>query len=63
MPDRQQWILDRLLAGKAMTRSMVEKQFGIGAKQAKRELSVLTGKRAIRFVRKPHPGHYVLCDD
>lgn len=63
MPDRQQWILDRLLAGKAMTRSMVEKQFGIGKKQAKRELSVLTGKRAIRFVRKPHPGHYVLCDD
>jgi len=40
---------------------MVEKQFGIGKKQAKRTLTALTNRSMIKFVRKPRPGYYVLC--
>ena len=45
---------------RAFSRKMVEKQFGIGDKQAKRTLTALTNRSTIKFVRKPRPGHYVL---
>jgi hypothetical protein len=60
LTDRQYWILDRLREGEELTRQMVEKQFGIGDKQAKRTLTALTNRSMIKFVRKPRPGHYVL---
>ena len=40
----------------------MEAEFDVGTKQAKRLLSELTGQARIRFVRKPHPGHYDLAD-
>ena len=61
LTDRQYWILDQLRGGVELTRQMVEKQFGIGDKQAKRTLTALTNRSMIKFVRKPKPGHYVLC--
>jgi hypothetical protein len=60
LTDRQYWILDQLREGVELTRQMVEKQFGIGDKQAKRTLTALTNRSMIKFVRKPRPGHYVL---
>ncbi len=60
MNERQYWILDQLRDGVRLTREMVEMRFGIGAKQAKRELSPLTRRGMVRFVRAPRPGHYVL---
>jgi len=60
LTDRQYWILDQLRHGVELTRQMVEKQFGIGDKQAKRTLTALTNRSMIKFVRKPRPGHYVL---
>lgn len=59
--DRQQWILNQLRSGNKVTRSMVEDQFNIGSKQAKRELSGLTQQGLAHFIRKPWPGHYILC--
>ena len=46
-----------------LTRDMVEKQFGIGDKQAKRELTALTTAGEVDFLRRPRPGHYVLRTD
>lgn len=60
LTDRQYWILDQLREGVELIRQMVEKQFGIGDKQAKRTLTALTNRSTIKFVRKPRPGHYVL---
>jgi hypothetical protein len=39
---------------------LVGRKFEVGAKQAKRELSVLTARCLVEFVRKPKPGRYVL---
>ncbi len=36
-------------------------QFRINDKQAKRELSGLSRRGLIRFIRKPRSGYYVLC--
>lgn len=60
LTDRQYWILDQLREGVELIRQMVEKQFGIGDKQAKRTLTALTNRSMIKFVRKPRRGHYVL---
>ncbi len=57
--ERQRWILEQLQQGIKLTRDMVEKQFNIKDKQAKRELAVLSKQRMIEFIRKPRPGYYV----
>ena len=60
MSERHHWVLDQLRDGVHLTREMVEKEFAIGSKQAKRELTVLTTRGLVGFVRKPKPGYYVL---
>ena len=60
LTDRQHWILDQLRDGVELTREMVEKQFQIGARQAKRELAGLSNRRLIAFKRQPWPGRYVV---
>ena len=60
LSDRQHWILDQLRQGVPLTRSMVENQFHIKYKQAKRELTGLSNRGMIEFIRKPKPGYYVL---
>jgi hypothetical protein len=60
--DRQQWILERLRAAGKLTRQDVEKQFGVGEKQAKRELTALTAAGLARFVARPRPGYYALTE-
>ncbi|MAX25688.1 MAG: hypothetical protein CMJ19_14405 [Phycisphaeraceae bacterium] len=60
MTERQLWILDQLRNGMQLTRKMVEDQFAIGDKQAKRELTGLTNRGMVSFIRKPRPGYYVL---
>jgi hypothetical protein len=47
--------------GAKLGRQMVEKHFGNGDKQAKRDLAELTAKGSVVFVRTPRPGHYALC--
>lgn len=60
LTDRQHWILDQLRDGVKLTRDMVQDQYKIGVRQAKRELIGLTKRGMIEFIRKPHPGYYVL---
>lgn len=60
LTDRQYWVLAQLHDGVKLTREMVERQFGIKDKQAKRELSGLSRRGLIRFIRKPRPGYYAL---
>lgn len=60
LTERQLWILDQLRNGTQLTRKMVEDQFAIGDKQAKRELTGLTNRGMVSFIRKPRPGYYVL---
>ena len=57
---RQHWILDQLRQDVKVTRCMVESQFNIKDKQAKRELTGLTKRGIARFIRIPTPGYYVL---
>ena len=57
---RQYWILEQLRQGVQVTRRMVEKQFSVKDKQAKRELAGLSSRGMIEFIRKPRPGYYVL---
>jgi predicted ArsR family transcriptional regulator len=44
-----------------LARRDLEKQFGIGMKTAKRDLSDLVGRGLIVFERTPRPGHYRLA--
>lgn len=60
LTDRQHWILAQLRERGRLTRDVVEKQFGIGEKQAKRELGGLSTRNIVQFIRKPRPGHYIL---
>ena len=60
LTDRHHWILDQLRDGVKLTREMVQTQFQLGEKQAKRTLILLTSRRMIDFVRKPRPGYYIL---
>ena len=63
LTDREHWILDQLRDGVELTRNMVEKQFEIGEKQAKRVLNPLVQRGLIKFVRRPRPGYYArLCE-
>jgi DNA-binding response OmpR family regulator len=58
--ERQLWILAQLQNGVRVERQMVQKQFGISEKQAKRELGGLSSRGLVGFIRKPRPGYYVL---
>ncbi len=60
LTERQTWILNQLRSGTQLTRKIVEDQFSIGDKQAKRELTGLTNRDMVSFMRKPRPGYYVL---
>ena len=57
---RQVWCLQQLWAGQILTRKMVEQQFSVTSKTAKRDLSELIRLQQVRFVRIPRPGHYEL---
>lgn len=46
--------------GVQLTREMVEFEFDIGARQAKRVLGPLVNDGMIAFVRGPRPGYYTL---
>jgi hypothetical protein len=59
--ERQQWVFEQLRNGVQLTREMVEVEFDIGEKQAKRTLTPLVRGGVISFVRRPKPGHYVLA--
>jgi len=60
LTDRQHWILDQLRRDVKLTRAMVEKEFEIGEKQAKRALTILTNQGMTKFIRSPRPGYYIL---
>lgn len=60
LTERHHWILDQLRHNVKLTRAMVEKEFGIGEKQAKRALATLTNQGMTKFIRGPRPGHYIL---
>ena len=60
LTDRQLWSIEQLKNSGKLTRVAVEKKFGIGQKQAKRELVGLSKRGIIEFVRKPRPGYYRL---
>lgn len=60
LTDRQHWILGQLRDGVKLTRAMVQAQFGIREKQAKRALADLSNRSLTDFIRKPRPGYYVL---
>lgn len=53
-------LLEQLQSGVQLTREMVEIEFDIGDRQAKRTLGPLVNNGMITFVRGPRPGHYVL---
>ena len=63
MSDRQRWILGQLRNGVKLTRRMVQDHFQVGDRQAKRDLSKLSGQGVIEFLQKTRPGHYVLCGE
>ena len=46
--------------GVELTREMVETEFGIGLKQAKRVLNPLVKRGLVEFMRRPTSGHYRL---
>jgi len=58
--ERQKWILKQLGEGVHLDRRMLQKQFSISEKTAKRDLRELVEQGAIGFVRSPRPGHYRL---
>ena len=57
---RQSWFVNQLALGKPVDRSMIEKKFGIHEKTAKRDLTDLTRRRLIEYVRDGQGGHYRL---
>ncbi len=61
LSDRQHWVLEQLREGVELTRDQVEKQFGIGPKTAKRDLTDVAKRGLIEFARTPRPGHYRLA--
>ena len=56
--ERQQWVLRELDRGVRLCRRMLEKQFGIHARTAKRDLSDLAERGLVRFVRVGKAGYY-----
>ncbi len=57
---RQRWILEQLRCGVALQRVMVERQYNVGEKTAKRDLAILVRDGRITFVRQGRSGHYQL---
>jgi len=57
---RQLWILNQLRQGVAIQRVTVEKEFDIGEKTAKRDLSELVQREMIEYLRKGREGSYRL---
>ncbi len=59
--ERHRWVLDQLMRGAKLTRRLVQKQFDISEKTAKRILAELADK--IEFVRRGREGFYRLKSD
>ena len=57
---RQRWILDQLKQRVELQRVMVEREFGVGEKTAKRDLSELVQRRMIEYQRVGREGAYRL---
>jgi len=57
---RQRWILEQLEECVLLQRFMVEQQFGIGEKTAKRDLSELVQLGQIKYERQGRDGCYRL---
>jgi len=55
---RQRWVLGQLSQGVRLRRSMLDKQFSISPKTAKRDLKELVSQGLIQYVRRPSPGYY-----
>lgn len=58
--ERQIWALGQIRSGVRFTRKMIEKEFGVTGKTAKRDLGPLIDQGTVVFVRKSKPGHYLL---
>lgn len=58
---RQEWVLEQLEQGIAVQRIMVEDQFGVGDKTAKRDLSELVQLELIEYERQGRDGYYRLA--
>ena len=58
---RQVWILEQLTQGIQVQRVMVEQEFDVGEKTAKRDLSDLVQRGAIEYRRKGREGAYCLA--
>lgn len=58
---RQRWIIDQLKQGIALQRVMVEREFGVGEKTAKRDLSELVQRKMIEYQRIRREGAYHLA--
>lgn len=57
---RQSWVVTQLSLGKPVDRPMIEKKFGIHEKTAKRDLTDLTRRKVIEYVRDGQGGLYRL---
>jgi predicted HTH transcriptional regulator len=57
---RQDWCLQQLWAGQPLTRKMIERQFNVTEKTAKRDLNELMRLKLITYIRIPRPGRYEL---
>lgn len=60
---RQLWVLDQLRLGIDIRRVMVEKEFDVGEKTAKRDLSELVHREMIEYRRKGRDGAYRLATE
>ncbi len=56
--DRQQWVLRELQRGTRVQRAMLEQRFDVADKTAKRDLTDLTSRGAVEFVRVGRGGYY-----
>lgn len=59
--ERQEWILEQLRRGDTVERVMVEREFDVAEKTAKRDLAELVRYGMIRYVRRGRMGHYRLA--
>ncbi|MFO0915205.1 MAG: response regulator [Pirellulales bacterium] len=60
--ERQIWILEQVGQGVQLERVMVERQFQVGDKTAKRDLSELVRRGHIEYVRNGRRGYYTLAE-
>lgn len=56
--ERQEWILEQTGEGREVTRRMLEDEFEVSDKTAKRDFQELVKRGLIEFVRTRHPGFY-----